>query len=215
MHSKSHVTIFMTDNNFSKCSRVAHFGLALLLICFASGVDGFTTYPSVVTPKLRTFGGDRRVCYDQIKNHHFAPLTQCSLKSSDFDKDTVISVVKQLWFLPVISLLSGLSPACRIISESHVSRLPDCPIAHDIDTRLLWPAIASSKNGLPPSIFHAPVGAITDESLYKVDWALVWNAYFLRVGISMSITVLIISCVIYYLSKGGDEYQSTIDSSSK
>jgi len=203
----------MLSRNHAPHETVVHIGFALLLICFATGVDGFTTSPSVVPPRQRSFGGDR---HDQIKNRHFAPLTQCSLlKGNNFDKETAISVVKQLWFLPVISLLSGVSPACRIISESHVSRLPDCPIAHDIDTRLLWPAIASSDNGLPPSIFHTPAGAITNESLYKVDWALVWNAYFFRVGVSMSITVLLTICVIYFVSKGGDEYQDTSDISLK
>lgn len=183
--------------------------LAFTLLFFVSSVDGFTIS---ITPKQCPFGSGRR---NQIQNPKNVPLTQCSLKSSNFDKDMVKSVVKQLWFLPVLSLLSGLSPACRIISESHISRLPDCPIAHDIDTRLLWPAIAASDNGLPPSVFRTPAGAITDESLYKVDWASVWNVYFFRVGISMGISVALTLCVIYFLSKDtdGDDYASTADGS--
>jgi len=211
MRSQSQASI-INAGIFRLRACVAGVAFTVLLIYLVSGVDGFTTtlFSSNITPKQRLFGSDRP---NQIKNQNGVPLTQFSLKSSKFDKDTAKSVVKQLWFLPVLSLLSGVSPACRIISESHISRLPDCPIAHDIDTRLLWPAIAASESGLPPSVFRTPVGAITDERLYNVDWALVWNAYFFRVGISMGISVTLTLCVIYFLSKDGDDYASTVDGS--
>jgi len=184
----------------------------LLLFLFISDVNGFTKFPSAIASKQFA---------NQFHSPKNIPKTRCFLKDSSYDKDVeddkgiIKSVVKQLWFLPVLSLLSGLTPACRIISMSHISRLPDCPIAHDIDTRLLWPAIAASDSGLPPSVFRTPAGAITDEGLYKVDWALVWNAYFSRVGISMGISVTIILCVIYFLSKSGDDSASTTDADKK
>jgi len=122
--------------------------------------------------------------------------------------ETTKVVLKELWYLPVLSLLSGLTPACRIIADSHISRLPDCPIAHEMDTRLLWSAIASSSNdqGLPPSIFQTPVAAITDSSLYDVQWNLVWNAYITRVGIVAAISFILMTGLIAFLteSEGGE-----------
>jgi len=125
------------------------------------------------------------------------------------DFKLAFSVVKNLWYLPVLSILSGFTPAGRIVAESHVSRLPDTPIAHDIDTLLLWPAIGSAADrGLPPTLFQTPAAAITDESLYGVDWDAVTNVYLTNVETSLEWSGLIAVCLYLYLCVGNSSRSS-------
>mmetsp|Transcript_8248 Transcript_8248/g.10470 ORF Transcript_8248/g.10470 Transcript_8248/m.10470 type:complete len:234 (-) Transcript_8248:26-727(-) len=118
------------------------------------------------------------------------------------------STLKQLWVLPVLSLLSGVSPAARIVAESHVSRLPDCPIAHEIDTLLLWPAVSKSvpsvsgetTTTIPPfTLFQVPSAAITDVDFLNVDWKSVWDAYFFHVSISLTISIIFAYSLLYFI----------------
>jgi hypothetical protein len=114
-----------------------------------------------------------------------------------------MSVIRELWYLPVLSILSGFTPASRIIAESHLSRLPDTPIAHDIDTFLLWPAIGNAADGnLPPTMFQTPAAAITDESQYNVDWDAVSNAFFTNVGTSLVYSGVLALALYFYLYSG-------------
>ena len=117
---------------------------------------------------------------------------------SKYDAELAVGVLKELWFLPILSFLSGLTPASRIVAESHVSRMPDCPIAHDIDTFLLWPAIGNPKDRfLPPTIFQTPTAAITDESNYDVDWGAVSSAFFCTVATSLIYSSIIVVGVYF------------------
>ena len=119
---------------------------------------------------------------------------------SKYDAELAVGVLKELWFLPVLSFLSGLTPASRIVAESHVSRMPDCPIAHDIDTFLLWPAVANPKDRfLPPTIFQTPAAAITDESQYDVDWNAVYTAFFSTVATSLLYSSIMAVGVYFYI----------------
>jgi len=126
--------------------------------------------------------------------------------SNIFDAGLAISVIRELWYLPVLSILSGFTPASRIIAESHVSRLPDTPIAHDIDTFLLWPAIgngnAADGNNLPPTIFQTPAAAITDVSQYDVDWDAVSNAFLTNVETSLVYSGVLALALYFYLFSG-------------
>ena len=100
--------------------------------------------------------------------------------------------IQELWPLLLLSLLSGIPSSCRQIAESHVSRMPDCPIAHDIDTLLLWPAIPMSlSSSLPPTIFQTPAAAITQVDKYTVNWDLVTKTYFDTVAYSLSVSTVI------------------------
>jgi len=177
----------------------------LLIICSISRVlvvNGFVTAPVFSTITLRQYPSwcDIVLSKNPIRNPCYGLHTISFLKKlSNQDVETAKSVTKQLWFLPVISLLSGLTPACRIIGENHISRLPDCPIAHDMDTRLLWPAVASSERGLPPSVFTTPAAAITNENSYAVDWNLVWNAYISRVELVAGFSFLLTLGLIGFL----------------
>lgn len=99
--------------------------------------------------------------------------------------DLLMKVFQNLWFLPLLSILSGLSPAVKIIAQSHISRMPDNPIAHDIDTLLLWPAVVDERGVVSGNVFEAPVAAVTDPSQYNVDWGLVQNTYFHAVSHSL------------------------------
>ena len=120
-----------------------------------------------------------------------------------FDAGLAMSVIRELWYLPVLSILSGFTPASRIIAESHLSRLPDTPIAHDIDTFQLWPAIGNAADGnLPPTMFQTPAAAITDESQYNVDWNAVSNAFFTNVGTSLVYSGVLALALYFYLYSG-------------
>jgi hypothetical protein len=108
----------------------------------------------VIRESSSTDGGGET---SQIQN---SSSSSSSTENNDNDKDLLTinvsineakSTLKQLYILPILSLLSGLSPASRIIAESHISRIPDCPIAHDMDTLLLWPAISKTATTTPPS----------------------------------------------------------------
>jgi hypothetical protein len=120
-----------------------------------------------------------------------------------FDADLAKVVIQELWYLPALSVLSGFSPACRIIAESHLSRMPDTPIAHDIDTFLLWPAIGNpADRNLPPTILQTPAAAITNESQYDVDWDAVSTAFFTNVGTSLIYASILGLTLYIYLITG-------------
>lgn len=118
--------------------------------------------------------------------------------AKSLDTSPEILVLRSLWYLPALSILSGISPACRIIAESHVSRLPDTPIAHEIDTLLLWPAIGNSMDrDLPPTVFQTPAAAITDVSQYQVDWDVVSNTFISNVATSLMYSSAGIALFVY------------------
>ena len=143
-------------------------------------------------------------------------------------------LLNELWFLILLSFLSGISPSIKIISQSHISRLPDCPIAHDIDTLLLWPAIQRTidtrlggggigigttgigRGGdnvvvedvmlLPPrTLFQDPIAAITDQSMYDVDWSSVITTYMSNVLPSLCISMLFSIWVVSLMKQGLEE----------
>jgi hypothetical protein len=116
-----------------------------------------------------------------------------------FDLDLFKKVCQSLWFLPVLSILSGLSPSVKIIAQSHTSRMPDNPIAHDIDTLLLWPAVADERGLVSIHVFEAPFAAVTDASLYKVDWELVQRTYFNAVSHSLLWSLALSLGLYFYL----------------
>ena len=123
----------------------------------------------------------------------------------DFDPELAVSVAKGLWYLPVLSVLSGFTPASRIIAESHVSRMPDSPIAHDIDTFLLWPYGGSPGDGsISKTIFKVPEAAITDPTMYDVDWDAVKATFVMNVGMSLIYSSLIAFSLYYYIANGKD-----------
>jgi len=122
---------------------------------------------------------------------------------SIYDPELAKAVIQELWYLPFLSILSGLSPAGRIIAESHVSRMPDTPIAHDIDTFLLWPAIGNpADRNLPPTILQTPAAAITDESQYAVDWDAVSTAFLTNVETSLLCSAMLGLALYIYLITG-------------
>lgn len=126
-----------------------------------------------------------------------------------FDFGLALSVIQNLWYLPVLSILSGISPAIRIVAETHISRLPDTPIAHDMDTLLLWPAIGNSwDRGLPSTVFQTPAAAITDVSQYNVDWNAVTNVFFSTVLTSMGYSSLLAVCFYFYLFFGQNRMEN-------
>lgn len=100
-----------------------------------------------------------------------------------------------------ICLTSGLSPAIRIISESNKSRLPDCPIAHDIDTLLLWPVTEQSiQMGQRISVFSKPAAAFTTDPLTPFDWKQVAEAFTNRC-ITTSLVCTLIILLFFTLQK--------------
>ena len=120
-----------------------------------------------------------------------------------FDVPLASSIIHDLWYLPALSILSGIPPACRIVAESHISRLPDTPIAHDMDTLLLWPAVGNTfDRNLPPTLFQTPAAAITDVSQYEVNWDDVSNAFISNVFSSLTISSGIAVCLYFYLILG-------------
>ena len=44
-----------------------------------------------------------------------------------FDFNLAWAIEQNFWWLGLLSALSGLSPATRIVAKSHISRMPDCP----------------------------------------------------------------------------------------
>ena len=138
---------------------------------------------------------------DFVKHQHqqmVLPLQNANSSSCDDVEDECesqnkkITFLQELWPLLLLSLLSGIPSSCRQIAESHISRMPDCPIAHDIDTLLLWPAIPmSSSTVLPPTIFQTPAAAVTQVDKYTVNWDLVTNTYLETVLYSLGVSVLI------------------------
>ena len=156
-----------------------------------------------------------------IENDEKAIDTKISTSSSSTSssvQSAVSLLTKELKILPILSIFSGISPSTRIIAESHISRLPDCPIAHEIDTMLLWPAVATSSsissdgganvnvNVVPPrTIFQYPFAAVTDESLYNVNWGDVWKVFFENVGISLMYSFLISFALIKFVEKIDNE----------
>jgi hypothetical protein len=119
-----------------------------------------------------------------------------------FDFKIAESVFKGLWYLPLLSILSGFTPAARIIAESHVSRLPDTPIAHDIDTFLLWPYGDAAEGSFSKTIFQTPAAAITDQTMYDVDWNAVREAFAANVEVSFQYSGLIAISLYLYLCVG-------------
>mmetsp|Transcript_12393 Transcript_12393/g.23228 ORF Transcript_12393/g.23228 Transcript_12393/m.23228 type:complete len:292 (-) Transcript_12393:2093-2968(-) len=137
----------------------------------------------------------------------------------DFDQNTnknedtslSMSLLQSLWYLPVLTILSGISPACQIIAGSHTSRLPDTPIAHEVDTLLLWPAIGNPMDrGLPPTVFQTPAAAITDVSHYDVDWDAVSTAFLSNVATSMVYSCGIALFLYCFLFFGNNRSKSNI-----
>lgn len=136
-----------------------------------------------------------------------------SSTSKDYDivKNTILLLSRDLWMLPLLSLLSGISPSVKIIGESHLSRLPDCPIAHDIDTLLLWPAVMGlggddgTSSTLPPTIFNVPSAAITDESMYGVDWSSVLITYASNVATSLLISFMLAFSLLLFIEEKENE----------
>jgi hypothetical protein len=126
-------------------------------------------------------------------------------------KATLSLLTKELWFLPFISFLTGISPAVQIVGESHISRMPDNVIAHDIDTLLLWPAVirgggidsgggaGTGSGGSVPTIFQAPFAAVTNESMYDVDWSAVWSTYSSHVALSLLISFMLSFSLLLFL----------------
>jgi len=103
--------------------------------------------------------------------------------------------------ISTLSISSGISPAIQIISEAHKSRLPDCPIAHDLDTLLLWPVKEESiEMGHRISLFTKPAAAFTIDPLIYIDWRLVIQAFTTRCIITGFICTLIVY-VFYTLQK--------------
>lgn len=133
------------------------------------------------------------------KNDAMDVFTSDKDTKSLFDLDLFKKVCQSLWFLPVLSILSGLSPSVKIIAQSHTSRMPDNPIAHDIDTLLLWPAVADEQGLLSIHVFEAPVAAVTDSSLYNVDWELVQRTYFNVVSHSLLWSLILSLSLYFYL----------------
>lgn len=120
--------------------------------------------------------------------------------------NTVSLLTNELSILILLSFLSGLSPALQISGESHVSRLPDSPIAHDIDTMLLWPAIFNDKIGhVPFTFFQAPFAAVTSESMYGVDWSNVIITYCSNVGTSLLISFMMAFSLVLFLKDGSGD----------
>lgn len=142
---------------------------------------------------------------DFMKRHEQSSdmLDVLSPHSSDakslFQLDLLTKVCQNLWFLPLLSILSGLSPAVKIIAQAHISRMPDNVIAHDIDTLLLWPAIADENGIVSVKVFTAPDAAVTDLSLYNVDWRLVQNTYFNEVCHSLLWSMILSLSLYLYL----------------
>lgn len=127
-------------------------------------------------------------------------------KKSLFQLDLLTKVCQNLWFLPLLSILSGLSPAVKIIAQAHISRMPDNVIAHDIDTLLLWPAIADEHGIVSLKVFTAPDAAVTDPSLYNVDWGLVQNTYFNEVSHSLLWSMILsLSLHLYLILNDGSD----------
>ena len=133
------------------------------------------------------------------KNDAIDVFTSDRDTKSLFDLDLFKKVCQSLWFLPVLSILSGLSPSVKIIAQSHTSRMPDNPIAHDIDTLLLWPAVADERGLVSIHVFEAPFAAVTDASLYKVDWELVQRTYFNAVSHSLLWSLALSLGLYFYL----------------
>jgi len=116
-------------------------------------------------------------------------VTDITSHKNQAETMTIQKFAMKLWILPFLSILSGLSPAVSIIAQSHLSQLPDCPIAHeDMYTYLLWPAMATRPIS---TIFQTPAAAITDEQNYSTDWNLVWSTYFSYTGLSLVISFLL------------------------
>jgi hypothetical protein len=129
-----------------------------------------------------------------------------------FDARLAISVLRSLWYLPALSILSGISPACQIIANSYTSRLPDTPIAHDMDTLLLWPAIGNPLDrGLPPTVFQTPAAALTDVPQHDVDWDAVSNVFFSNVATSLVYSSCIALFLYCYLFFGNTSRADTSD----
>lgn len=138
-----------------------------------------------------------------------------SPKRHDIVQNTMVLLSKDLWILPVLSLLSGIPPSVRIIGESHISRLPDCPIAHDIDTLLLWPAVMGlgGNDGISPTppltIFKVPNAAITDEAMYGVDWSSVLVTYGSNVATSLLISFMLAFSLLLFIGESENEQLKT------
>lgn len=129
-----------------------------------------------------------------------------------FDARLAISVLRSLWYLPALSILSGISPACQIIANSYTSRLPDTPIAHEMDTLLLWPAIGNPLDrGLPPTVFQTPAAALTDVPQHDVDWDAVSNIFFSNVATSLVYSSCIALFLYCYLFFGNTSRADTSD----
>ena len=183
---------------------------------------------SLLVLKTTTGGGSTTNIDNDETEAIVDDTTHTTLSSSFTSAQSAISLLtKELKILPILSIFSGISPSTRIIAESHISRLPDCPIAHEIDTMLLWPAIASSTASsssnvdvnlnaivdntsiiVPPrTIFQYPFAAVTDESLYDVNWKDVWMVFFENVGISLLYSFLISFALIKFVENIDDDEQ--------
>ncbi len=149
----------------------------------------------------------RNICAARIitKSHRPFPMTKVPRELFDIGQNGILDVgiakivFEGLWYFPLLSILSGFSPASRIIAESHVSRLPDTPIAHDIDTFLLWPYSELADGFRPKSIFQAPEAAITDKNLYDVDWDEAREAFTNNFVASLEISLLFAIVLYLYL----------------
>ena len=101
--------------------------------------------------------------------------------------------------MTTLGLSSGLSPAVKVISESNKSRLPDCPIAHDLDTLLLWPVKAEAVQlGQRISVFSTPAAAVTDP--HHFDWTLAIEAFSTRALFTSFVCTLILF-ILYILHR--------------
>ena len=173
-------------------------------------------HDSLLSRKKRTQDGNLiELCGsssgDNSSSSEPTPTTN-SQKRKIVDFDLVLSIMKELWFLPILSILSGFTPATRIVAESHVSRLPDTPIAHDIDTFLLWPfghnnigtgtfdSGATIAKSYSWTIFQTPAAAITESTQYDVDWDAVRDTYVTNVGMSLIYSGILVACLYLYLS---------------
>ena len=167
--------------------------LNVCLVMFSNRVQAFSTsvHPSKSTVKhLRSFSSSSR---ENVSLH-------LSNKSENRNDSYVKNIIVELWYLPLLSILSGFSPALKIIGESHLSVLPDTPIAHDVKTMLLWP-VTKDFNMDTPHVFQSPKAALTDESFYFVDWNQVFHAFLSTMFISFGVSGVILLILLVIADK--------------
>jgi len=185
---------------------VSFIRITILLLITSKVSSSFIIHPCFTRNSYKTYYRihDRRRRYHTFvsSNNNRSGVKTDRNRNGNHSKDELLVRSRITLLVVILSFCSGISPATQIIAQTYKTRLPDCPIAHDVDTLLLWPSSILHNHNLPQkeqalvafSIFTKPMAALTTTttSINNIPWKQVIQVYITQCIMTSAICLSIV-----------------------